>query len=75
MRQEYSLVIAASLVSGKSHQEREQYRRDLHWLINQKFPGYADRTFRSRGEAAILARQIQLHFNVTFDIVPEMNMH
>ena len=74
MRQEYSLVIAASLVPGKSHQEREQYRRDLHSRINKKFPGYADRTFESSSAAAMLARQIQLHFNVAFDIVPEMDM-
>jgi len=72
MRQEYFfLMIADSLMyPGKSYRERERYRRDLHWFINQKFPGYADRRFRSNSEAAVFARKIQNYFNVAFDIMP-----
>ena len=55
---------------GKSYREREQYRLDLHWTINKKFPGYTDRQFRSSSEAAVLARQIQNYFDVTLEILP-----
>lgn len=76
MRQEYFiLVIADSLMyPGKSYGERERYRRDLHWYIDKKFPGYADRRFRSNSEAAVFARQIQNYFNVAFDIMPAVDV-
>ncbi len=67
----FMLTISDSLMyPGQSYRGRENYRRDIHWFINKKFPGYADRKFKSSAKAAVLAREIQRYFNVSFEITP-----